>query len=54
MSAVSVQEPELQQGYQDTRIYRFEQNVPIPVLFFNSLFKLYTVIINNDSFISLI
>ena len=31
MSAVRVEEPQLYQGYQDTRVHRFEQNIPIQV-----------------------
>ena len=31
MSAVRVEEPQLFHGYQDTRVHRFEQNIPIQV-----------------------
>ena len=31
MSAVRVEEPQLYHGYQDTRVHRFEQNIPIQV-----------------------
>ena len=40
MSAVQVEEPQLFHGYQDTKVHRFEQKIPIQVKLLFQNFRL--------------